>query len=148
MFLPQVEKLLDPTVWLDAATQVFYSFGLAFGSLIAFGSYNTPKNNCVRDVILVSVCNAVTAIYASVVIFAILGFKATHNVDRCIEWNRGVLVKNHYLDVNATAEAYEHVLNEFNKTQQDLLHLEICSLEDQLNNAAEGTGLAFIVFTQ
>jgi solute carrier family 6 (neurotransmitter transporter, amino acid/orphan) member 15/16/17/18/20 len=78
-----VEKLADPKVWLDAATQVFYSFGLAFGSLIAFGSYNPPKNNCVRDVILVSICNALTAIYASVVIFAILGFKAMSNVDRC-----------------------------------------------------------------
>lgn len=72
-------------MWLDAATQVFYSFGLAFGSLIAFGSYNQPKNNCVRDVILVSFCNAVTAIYASVVIFSILGFKAMMNVDNCIE---------------------------------------------------------------
>lgn len=80
----KVEKLLEPTVWLDAATQVFYSFGLAFGSLIAFGSYNTPNNNCVRDVILVSVCNAFTAIYASVVIFAILGFKAMSNVEKCV----------------------------------------------------------------
>ena len=80
----QVEKLLQPTVWLDAATQVFYSFGLAFGSLIAFGSYNPPKNNCVRDVILVSVANAFTAVYASIVIFAILGFKAMTNVDKCI----------------------------------------------------------------
>lgn len=85
MYTPKVEKLAEPTVWLDAATQVFYSFGLAFGSLIAFGSYNTPKNNCVRDVLLVSVCNAITAIYASVVIFAILGFKATVNMDNCIE---------------------------------------------------------------
>lgn len=83
MYTPNVEKLLKPMVWLDAATQVFYSFGLAFGSLIAFGSYNTPKNNCVRDVLLVSVCNAFTAIYASVVIFAILGFKATMDSERC-----------------------------------------------------------------
>lgn len=85
MYKPQMEKLLDATVWLDAATQVFYSFGLAFGSLIAFGSYNTPKNNCVRDVLLVSTCNAFTAIYASVVIFSILGFKATNDLERCIE---------------------------------------------------------------
>lgn len=76
--------LKEPKVWLDAATQVFYSFGLAFGSLIAFGSYNNPKNNCVRDVILVSICNAVTAIYASVVIFAILGFKASNKVKECL----------------------------------------------------------------
>lgn len=81
---PQLEKLLQPTVWLDAATQVFYSFGLAFGSLIAFGSYNPPNNNCVRDVLLVSVCNALTAIYASVVIFSILGFKAFTMTENCI----------------------------------------------------------------
>lgn len=84
LFYRQIEKLLEPTVWLDAATQVFYSFGLAFGSLIAFGSYNTPDNHCVRDVILVSCCNAFTAIYASIVIFAILGFKAMTNVDKCL----------------------------------------------------------------
>jgi solute carrier family 6 (neurotransmitter transporter, amino acid/orphan) member 15/16/17/18/20 len=83
MYTPKVEKLYEVETWLHAATQVFYSFGLAFGSLIAFGSYNTPKNNCVRDVLLVSVCNAVTAIYASVVIFSILGYKATKNVERC-----------------------------------------------------------------
>lgn len=83
--LMQVEKLLNPDVWREAATQVFYSFGLAFGSLIAFGSYNPPKNHVVRDVILVSVCNAFTAIYASLVVFAILGFKAHLNVERCME---------------------------------------------------------------
>lgn len=31
MYTPKVEKLFEPQVWLDAATQVFYSFGLAFG---------------------------------------------------------------------------------------------------------------------
>lgn len=44
----KMEKLLDLATWMDAATQVFYSFGLAFGSLIAFGSYNKPRNNCVK----------------------------------------------------------------------------------------------------
>ena len=85
MYTPKLEKLASPMVWLDAATQVFYSFGLAFGSLIAFGSYNTPKNHCVRDVLLVSFCNAFTAIYASVVIFSILGFKATLDSEWCME---------------------------------------------------------------
>lgn len=85
MYTPKLEKLASPMVWLDAATQVFYSFGLAFGSLIAFGSYNTPKNHCVRDVLLVSFCNAFTAIYASVVIFSILGFKATIDSERCMD---------------------------------------------------------------
>ncbi|XP_019758267.1 sodium- and chloride-dependent transporter XTRP3 isoform X1 [Dendroctonus ponderosae] len=116
MLKPKVHMLKEPKVWLDAATQVFYSFGLAFGSLIAFGSYNNPKNNCIRDVILVSICNAMTAIYASVVIFAILGFKAVNKVEECL----------------LTA----------NITKAD------CSLEKELDQAAEGTGLAFIVFTE
>ncbi|GJQ76497.1 hypothetical protein Trydic_g2204 [Trypoxylus dichotomus] len=133
MYKPKIEKLGDPTVWLDAATQVFYSFGLAFGSLIAFGSYNQPKNNCVRDVILVSACNAFTAIYASAVIFAILGFKAMLNVERCQHNND---MKLHA--VNLT-EALANTTG---------LDMEICSLEQQLDAAAEGTGLAFIVFTQ
>ena len=47
-FVFQMEMLLKPTVWLDAANQVFYSFGLAFGSIISFGSYNNPKKNCVK----------------------------------------------------------------------------------------------------
>ncbi|ETN67077.1 solute carrier family 6 (neurotransmitter transporter), invertebrate [Anopheles darlingi] len=149
MYTPKVEKLLEPTVWLDAATQVFYSFGLAFGSLIAFGSYNTPKNNCVRDVLLVSVCNAITAIYASVVIFAILGYKATLGVDRCIQVNKHVLVKHGLLEsVHVDNSEYEHVMAGLNSTMLKDWEFEKCSLEDQLSSAAEGTGLAFIVFTE
>lgn len=149
MYTPKVEKLLEPTVWLDAATQVFYSFGLAFGSLIAFGSYNTPKNNCVRDVILVSVCNAVTAIYASVVIFAILGYKATVGVDRCIAVNKGILFKHNLIDsIHVDNAIYEAKMNSLDEATKANWTFEHCSLEEQLDSAAEGTGLAFIVFTQ
>ena len=81
----QMEMLLKPTVWLDAANQVFYSFGLAFGSIISFGSYNPPKKNCVKDVIIITITNAFTAIYACAVIFSILGFKAVHLFEKCME---------------------------------------------------------------
>lgn len=38
--LLQVEELMNPTTWLDAGAQVFYAFGLAWGGLISFSSYN------------------------------------------------------------------------------------------------------------
>ncbi|CAH0551934.1 unnamed protein product [Brassicogethes aeneus] len=146
MFSPKVEKLLDPKVWLDAATQVFYSFGLAFGSLIAFGSYNTPKNNCVRDVILVSVCNAITAIYASVVIFAILGFKAVSNVDKCIVDNKNLLMAHGIIAKMDVSKVSDEVYANAIKVNANFVRE--CSLARELDAAAEGTGLAFIVFTQ
>lgn len=37
---PRWESLAQPSVWGDAASQIFYSFGLACGSLVSFSSYN------------------------------------------------------------------------------------------------------------
>ena len=80
-----MDKLLTPSVWLDAANQVFYSYGLAFGSIIGFGSYNPEDKNCVLDVYLITACNAFTAVYACAVVFSILGFKAQHLFEKCME---------------------------------------------------------------
>ncbi|KAL1115171.1 hypothetical protein AAG570_007202 [Ranatra chinensis] len=146
MYTPKVEKLLTPGVWLDAAVQVFYSFGLAFGSLIAFGSYNPPKNNCVRDVILVSLTNAITAIYASLVVFAILGFKAMSNVDKCIE--HGIESASGISSLHIAHDVYENIVANADNNTIHNFGIEACSLQEQLDQAAEGTGLAFIVFTQ
>nr|CAD7452942.1 unnamed protein product [Timema tahoe] len=131
----QVEKLLDPKVWLDAATQVFYSFGLAFGSLIAFGSYNTPDNNCVRDVILVSITNAFTAIYASVVVFAILGFKAMTNFDKCLVNNKMKLFQHNLLpNASVSTDIYESTLANLTAINATMdIDLETCDLSQQLN---------------
>ena len=65
--------LTDPVVWLEAGTQIFFSFGLGFGGLIAFSSYNPPNNNCFRDAVTVGLLNAGTAMFASIVVFSVLG---------------------------------------------------------------------------
>lgn len=81
----QMSKLLDPIVWMDAACQVFYSLGLAFGSLIAFASYNPMHNNCKRDAIFMCLVTVFTATFATIDIFAVLGYKAVANFEKCVD---------------------------------------------------------------
>ncbi|XP_076448921.1 sodium- and chloride-dependent transporter XTRP3-like [Babylonia areolata] len=155
MLTPKMDYLMNPQCWLDAATQIFFSFGLAFGGLIAFSSYNPRNNNVEKDAILVSLCNWFTAIYACTVIFAIMGFKATLMYEHCVQHNMEVLTE--YLQVpgwNSSTltsavyhEVFEPNLTQFNTTGLDR-QFRVCSLEEDLSKGAEGTGLAFIVFTQ
>uniref|UniRef100_A0A915MYW0 Uncharacterized protein n=1 Tax=Meloidogyne javanica TaxID=6303 RepID=A0A915MYW0_MELJA len=60
-----LSRLWEPDVWLDAATQIFYSMGLGFGGLIAFASYNPVKNNCKKDVLKMSLANLLTSLYTA-----------------------------------------------------------------------------------
>jgi len=72
-FTPNWNKVLEPQVWVNAASQVFNSVGIAFGSLIAFSSYNKFRGPVLRDTLIVTLVDAGVSILCGVAVFAVLG---------------------------------------------------------------------------
>ena len=63
-------------VWIDAGTQIFFSYAIALGCMTAMGSYNHYHNNFVKDCIFISATNSLTSLYSGLAIFSVLGFMA------------------------------------------------------------------------
>ncbi|XP_062385551.1 sodium-dependent neutral amino acid transporter B(0)AT1-like [Sardina pilchardus] len=152
LFTPDVQELMNPQTWLDAGAQVFYSFGLAWGGLISFSSYNSVHNNCELDAIIISIITCCTSLYAAIVIYSIIGFRATEKFDDCISGNILALMNTFDLAEGSVNETnYEAELQRLNGTSPDIiqgLQLRTCDIQTFLSEGVEGTGLAFIVFTE
>ncbi|XP_051526707.1 sodium-dependent neutral amino acid transporter B(0)AT1-like [Myxocyprinus asiaticus] len=152
LFTPDLDELLNPSTWLDAGAQVFYSFSLAFGGLISFSSYNSIHNNCEQDAVIISVINGFTSIYSAIVIYSIIGFRATERFDDCLNGNILTLLNTFDLpERNITESNYDSFIKNLNSTAPDVfqeLNLKTCDIQTFLSQGVEGTGLAFIVFTE
>uniref|UniRef100_A0A665TLW5 Transporter n=1 Tax=Echeneis naucrates TaxID=173247 RepID=A0A665TLW5_ECHNA len=150
MFTPKMEQLANPTTWINAATQIFFSLGLGFGSLIAFSSYNQYNNNFERQAIIISLINSGTSIFASIVTFSIYGFKATVNYENCLEKIRILLLNTFNLaeDTITLDNVYEWVLNNLILHNGSKSHFPVMNFVSDLFQAVEGTGLAFIVYSE
>lgn len=73
---PRLDRLGDIQVWIDAATQIFYSVGAGFGVHIAYASYNKFHNNFYRDALTTACINSFTSLFSGFVIFCYLGYMA------------------------------------------------------------------------
>ncbi|XP_073350999.1 sodium-dependent neutral amino acid transporter B(0)AT2 [Pagrus major] len=164
MFYPRLEIWGSVQVWRQAATQVFFALGLGYGSVIAYSSYNPVNNNCHRDALMVSCINFMTSVLASLVVFVVLGFRAKNIALRCVTENLGIL------NLMMSTESKQHLVPSgwpwINTTDPSSVSLAVykewyahhgtmvgpnitdCSLEEEMKKGVEGTGLAFIAFTE
>lgn len=63
-----------PQLWLDAAIQIFFSNGLAFGVLLNYSSHNNFNTDIFTYSWKLTLMNSFTSVYGSLVIFCTLGF--------------------------------------------------------------------------
>lgn len=71
---PDISRLSDAQVWMDAGTQIFFSYAIGLSFLTSLGSYNTYNNDCYRDCFYLCLLNSATSIVAGFAIFSVLGF--------------------------------------------------------------------------
>lgn len=139
LFTPSWHTILDPVVWLEAGTQIFFSLGLAFGGLIAFSSYNPVNNNCYRDAVMVSLTNCFTSMFAGIVVFSIIGFKATMTFEKCLQMRSSMLAKLLGADYNASNILHDSTLPvtaAYEVIGKIMLDLPVCDLQKELDNVS------------
>uniref|UniRef100_A0A3Q0QX79 Transporter n=1 Tax=Amphilophus citrinellus TaxID=61819 RepID=A0A3Q0QX79_AMPCI len=73
---PDVNHLANLQVWIEAGSQIFFSYSLTMGTLNVLGSYNDYNNNCYKDCFWLCLLNSGTSFVAGFVVFSVLGFMA------------------------------------------------------------------------
>lgn len=76
LFTPNWEALLNPTVWVAAYAQIFFSLSIAFGIMVTYASYQRRKANMASSGLVVAFANSSFEILAGIGVFATLGFLA------------------------------------------------------------------------
>lgn len=74
---PDFSRLLDPTIWTDAFSQIFFTLSIGFGIIVAYASYLPPKTNFKANAVITSVSNCAFSVFAGFAVFATLGFMST-----------------------------------------------------------------------
>ncbi len=76
---PTWDKLTDPTVWLAAYGQIFFSLSIGFGILIAYASYKPRDSEVTNNAFITSFANCATSFFAAFAVFSVLGYLAAVN---------------------------------------------------------------------
>lgn len=69
LFTPDLAAFSDPTLWVDAIGQVFYSLSVAMAIMIAYGSFLDRQSNLAVDCVIIAFSDMLISILAGIVMF-------------------------------------------------------------------------------
>jgi len=73
---PDFSKLMNPSIWLRAYGQIFFSLSLASGVMIAYGSFLGKKAEITNSALITGLANCGTSFFAGFAVFSMLGYLA------------------------------------------------------------------------
>ena len=77
LFTPDWSKLSNPSVWIAAYGQIFFSLSICFGIMVTYASYLKKESDLTGSGLVVGFANSSFEVLAGIGVFAALGFIAT-----------------------------------------------------------------------
>lgn len=73
LFVPDVTAFSDPTLWVDAIGQVFYSLSIMMAIMFAYGSYLKDDANIAVDCCIIAFSDMAISVLSGIVMFSTMG---------------------------------------------------------------------------
>ena len=73
---PHFEKLTDPSVWIAAYGQAFFSLSIGFGIMIAYASFLPKDADIINSAFIITLSDGATAFIGGFAVFGSLGYYA------------------------------------------------------------------------
>ncbi len=72
-FIPDVNAFGDPSLWVDAIGQVFYSLSIMMAIMFAYGSYLEDTSNIAVDCMIIAFSDMAVSVLSGIVMFSTMG---------------------------------------------------------------------------
>ncbi len=73
LFVPDVSAFSDPSLWVDAVGQVFYSLSIMMAIMFAYGSYLGDDADVAMDAVIIAFSDMAISVLSGIVMFSTMG---------------------------------------------------------------------------